>query len=170
MDPFGLERIKSTYVAGIGIAFGNPYKLGTQRYKDWNNFIEMIQAGEIPGGRKVPNIRGNRSYQILINALNSKGVGKLAVENMYKFFELPFGKSIKNSVQKTNGKYNGASVWKVIDKHSGNPYLKKGDRFYIDTESFDHIEVFDKRGRVKAVLDMNGNYIEAKTKKNNSNF
>lgn len=60
---------------------------------------------------------------------------------MSKFFELPFGKSIKNSVQKTNGKYNGASVWKVTDKHSGNPYLKKGDRLYIDTESFDHIEV-----------------------------
>ncbi|MDA7027114.1 hypothetical protein PJ311_10885, partial [Bacillus sp. CLL-7-23] len=90
--------------------------------------------------------------------------GTVVVENMSKFFKLPFGKSIKNSVKKTNGTYNGATVWKVIDKHSGSPYLNKGDRFYIDTESFDHLEVFDKRGRARFVLDMNGNVIEAKTK------
>ncbi len=68
----GLERTESTYVAGIG---SNPYKPGTQRYKDWNNLIEMIQDGEMPGGRKVPNINGNRSYQTLVNAFNGKGAG-----------------------------------------------------------------------------------------------
>ncbi|MDK2600344.1 filamentous hemagglutinin [Bacillus stercoris] len=45
-----------------------------------------------------------------------------------------------------------------------NPYLKKGDRFYLDNLHKDHLEVFDKRGNLRVVLNLDGTLNEAKTK------
>ena len=42
--------------------------------------------------------------------------------------------------------------------------LKKGDIFYLDKAEKDHLEVFNKRGKAKMVLDLDGNLHVTKTK------
>ncbi|MBR8661825.1 hypothetical protein KDN35_19610 [Brevibacillus sp. NL20B1] len=50
-----------------------------------------------------------------------------------------------------------------MDKKVQNPYLKKGDGFYLDSLHYDHIEVVDSRGKVKAVLNLDGTLNVSKT-------
>ena len=44
----------------------------------------------------------------------------------------------------------------------GDVDLKKGDHFYLDKLHGDHVEVFNKRGKIKEVLDFGGNRLENK--------
>ncbi|PGA71757.1 hypothetical protein COL87_11330 [Bacillus pseudomycoides] len=83
---------------------------------------------------------------------------------MKDFFEDGFGNEIERKVSKTSKKYQGQTVYKV-DKKVDNPHLKKGDQFYLDNLHKDHIEVFDKQGNFRAVLDLDGNINIDKTKK-----
>lgn len=41
--------------------------------------------------------------------------------------------------------------------------IKKGDQFYLDGQHKDHLELFDKRGNFKAVLNLDGTINQAKT-------
>ena len=43
-------------------------------------------------------------------------------------------------------------------------YLKKSDQFYLDGQHKNHLEVFDRRGNFKFVLNLDGTLNEAKTK------
>ncbi|PEA54982.1 cytosolic protein [Bacillus pseudomycoides] len=95
---------------------------------------------------------------------SSGGKSVKQVENMKDFFENGFGNEIKSKVSKTSKKYQGQTVYKV-DKKVDNPYLKKGDQFYLDNLHKDHIEVFDKQGNFRAVLNLDGNINIEKTKK-----
>ena len=45
-----------------------------------------------------------------------------------------------------------------------NDYLKKGDHFYLDAMHMDHIEVFDKFGNFKTILNLDGTVNIAKVK------
>ncbi|CAH1057236.1 hypothetical protein PAECIP111894_03394 [Paenibacillus pseudetheri] len=86
----------------------------------------------------------------------------LKANNMSEFFKLNFGSSLKNSSQKTSSIVKGATVYTVTGK-TGNGYLKKGDQYYLDTLHYDHIEVFDSRNKVKAVLNLDGSFNAKKT-------
>ncbi|MFB5759850.1 polymorphic toxin-type HINT domain-containing protein [Paenibacillus medicaginis] len=86
----------------------------------------------------------------------------LKANNMSEFFKLDFGTSLKNLSQKTSTVVKGATVYKVTRK-TGNDYLKKGDQYYLDTLHHDHMEVFDSRGKVKAVLNLDGSFNAKKT-------
>ncbi len=79
---------------------------------------------------------------------NSKAVG-----NMSEFLESDFGQEIGNSLQKTKKRYDGQSVYKVTENIGE---LKKGDQIYLDGLHKDHLEIFDKRGRLKDVLNLDG--------------
>ena len=59
----------------------------------------------------------------------------------------------------------GQSVYRADDNMGNN--IKKGDLYYLDGQHKNHIEVFDKTGRAKAVLNLNGSYNEQKTKGSN---
>lgn len=93
----------------------------------------------------------------------TKGVGNLKVNNMSEFFKNNFGEGIKNSVTKTKNQFQGQNIYEVTQKID-NPYLKKGDKFYLDNLHKDHIEVFDKRGNLRALLNLDGTLNEVKTK------
>lgn len=86
----------------------------------------------------------------------------LKANDMSEFFKLDFGSSLKNLSQKTSSVVKGATVYKVTGK-TGNNYLKKGDQYYLDTLHHDHMEVFDGRGKVKAVLNLDGTFNAIKT-------
>ena len=77
-----------------------------------------------------------------------------AVNNMSEFFETDFGKKIRGSLRKTKKQYDGQSVYEVMKKVDRN--LRKGDYLYLDGLHMDHFEVFDKRGNLKSVLNLDG--------------
>ncbi|MCV6805419.1 hemagglutinin repeat-containing protein, partial [Achromobacter ruhlandii] len=87
---------------------------------------------------------------------------KDAVENMAAIFERPgFGGEIKNNSQRTSQHYHGMTVYKANDDIGG--YIKKGDNFYLDKRHKDHIEVFDRHGNFKVVLNLDGSINDSKT-------
>ncbi|MGX5808052.1 hemagglutinin [Streptococcus gordonii] len=81
---------------------------------------------------------------------------------MQEFFETDFGEQLKKSVRKTKIYYDGQAIYEVVDKSI--PGLKKGDQIYLDGAHKDHIEVFDKRGRFKKVMNLDGSVNDIKTK------
>lgn len=76
-----------------------------------------------------------------------------SVDNMNEFFESDFGSELKNNSSKTKKRVDGQNVYKV-DKKTGN--LKKGDQVYLDGLHKDHLEVFDKNGNLRTVLNLDG--------------
>ncbi|HHR3205574.1 VENN motif pre-toxin domain-containing protein [Yersinia enterocolitica] len=87
-----------------------------------------------------------------------------AVGNMAEFFKKTgFGSEIKEISKKTSKLYQGQSVY-LANKPVGD-YIQKGDQFYLDAKHKDHIEVFDSTGtKVRAVLNLDGSFNDAKTK------
>lgn len=83
---------------------------------------------------------------------------------MNEFFDIGFGKTIKDSLVKSKARYDGQSIYKVVNK-TDNPYLKKGYGIYLDALHKDHLEVIDKSGKVKYVLNLDGTLNLNKTKK-----
>ena len=82
---------------------------------------------------------------------------------MNEFFDTTdFGKLLKSNSIKLNQKYNGASIYKVDSKI--NEYLRKGYHYYLDKLHYDHLEVYDERGFVKFVLNLDGKLNDKKTK------
>ncbi|OCY34606.1 hypothetical protein BFR75_02585 [Acinetobacter pittii] len=73
-----------------------------------------------------------------------------------------FSESLNNSLQKTAKRYQGQSVYKVNTEV--NSYITKGDQLYLDGLHKDHFEVFDKQGRFKAVVNLDGSYNSSKSK------
>nr|WP_254842512.1 hypothetical protein [Serratia marcescens] len=104
-------------------------------------------AGIILPGKKVPHTP------------NAGAVG-----NMSEFLKQPgFGSEIKELSKKTSKQYQGQSVYQA-NKPVGD-YTQKGDQFYLDAKHKDHIEVFDSTGtKVRAVLNLDGSFNDAKTK------
>ena len=80
------------------------------------------------------------------------------IENMEKFFLTEFGKKIYLYVERTKKVFQGQTVYRVIKNIPGT-LLKKGYQFYLDNFHKDHLEVFDKQGFAKTVIDLNGNVI-----------
>ncbi|CAI0889464.1 hemagglutinin repeat-containing protein [Serratia entomophila] len=106
-----------------------------------------LVAGIILPGKKVPHTP------------NAGAVG-----NMSEFLKQPgFGSEIKELSKKTSKQYQGQSVYQA-NKPVGD-YIQKGDQFYLDAKHKDHIEVFDSTGtKVRAVLNLDGSFNDAKTK------
>ncbi|MFL0248845.1 hypothetical protein ACJDT4_00300 [Clostridium neuense] len=86
------------------------------------------------------------------------------INNMNEFFETSFGSSVKNDIVKTKNKFQGQPIYEVTKKVD-NQYLKKGDKIYLDNLHKDHLEVFDKKGNAKAVLNLDGTLNYEKTEK-----
>ncbi|WP_244220233.1 hypothetical protein [Rahnella variigena] len=87
---------------------------------------------------------------------------KGAVGNMGELLNQPgFGSDIKVNTQKSSQQYQGQSIYKAKGDIGDN--IKKGDQFYLDGQHKDHLELFDKRGNFKAVLNLDGTINQAKT-------
>ncbi len=75
------------------------------------------------------------------------------VNNMNEFFDLPFGSLLKGISSRTGRTYQSVPIFQATKK-SG--HFKKGDYYYLDKQHGDHIEVFDKNGNFKTVLNLDG--------------
>ncbi|MGE6630637.1 ribonuclease YeeF family protein [Bacillus sp. NPDC077027] len=139
-----------------------------------NGFSEAI-IGRDMFGNKISKEQQEASMNAALGMLLPFGVkgfhGKMGVKsnvkpvsNMNEFFDKEFGKSISNSLSKSKVKYDGQSIYKVETK-TNNQYLKKGYGVYLDALHKDHLEVIDKTGNVKYVLNIDGTLNTDKTKK-----
>ncbi|MGE7893262.1 hypothetical protein ACQKNG_07635 [Bacillus cereus] len=80
----------------------------------------------------------------------------LKVSKIQEFFELnEFGKMLKRTTTKTKIQYDGQSIYRINQKIQHNS-INKNDGFYLDNLHKDHIEVIDKQGIVKIVLNLDG--------------
>ena len=80
---------------------------------------------------------------------------------MNEFFQTEFGQKLEKSLRKTSRKYRGQTVYEVVDK--GIDGLKKGDLVYLDGLHKDHLEVFNRNGRISQVLNLDGTRNLSKT-------
>ncbi|WP_227989411.1 hypothetical protein, partial [Streptococcus ruminantium] len=132
-------------------------------------------GGSSVGGTTLREVGQNvkKSLDNLVNYFKKNGdeVGKRtekgtkgtkAVGNMSEFLDSDFGQELRDSLQKTSKRYDGQRVYKVIE-NIGN--LKKGDQIYLDELYKDHLEVFNKNGKVKSVLNLDGSINFEKTRK-----
>ncbi len=114
--------------------------------------LDNVQA-DIIAGAAAAAFGGISKYQ------PNKG----AIGNMGEFFKQPgFGSQMKDNTQKTSQIFQGQSVYQA--KKPVGDYIAKGDKYYLDGLHKDHIEVFDSKGKVKAVLNIDGSFNDAKTK------
>ncbi|WP_314726110.1 VENN motif pre-toxin domain-containing protein [Serratia plymuthica] len=119
--------------------------------------VEAIGLGAAVGGKALAALgvigkAGKQPYEP-----NQGSVG-----NMSEFLKQPgFGSQIKNTTQKSSQQYQGQSVYKATGDIG--EYIKKGDQFYLDGQHKNHLEVFDKRGDFRAVLNLDGSINQAKT-------
>lgn len=88
----------------------------------------------------------------------------IKAENISELFKKKYGSILKNILHKTSTVFKVATVNQITGRENNN-YLKKCYNFYLDTQYYDHIEVFDKRGKVKAVLNLDENLNSKKTDK-----
>ena len=109
-----------------------------------DDFADRIQQISVDHKQKIVAFEGRGGGRPLPTPVN----------NMQEFFETDFGEQLKKSVRKTKRQYDGQTIYEVVDKSI--PGLKKGDQVYLDGVHKDHIEVFDKRGRFKKVINLDG--------------
>ena len=88
--------------------------------------------------------------------VRAAGKSTKPVENMSEFFSGNFGSVLKNSSSKISRSIQGQSVFKVSDKIPGFKKLRRGDHFYLDGMHKNHLEVFDKKGNIRRVLNLDG--------------
>ncbi|HGL4531305.1 TPA: contact-dependent inhibition toxin CdiA [Enterobacter roggenkampii] len=125
-------------------------KVSEALQKDYG--LDAIQA-DIVAGAAAAAFGGVSKYQ------PNKG----AIGNMGEFFKQPgFGSQMKDNAQKTSQIFQGQSIYQA--KKPVGDYIAKGDKYYLDGLHKDHIEVFDSKGKVKAVLNIDGSFNDAKTK------
>ncbi|MCC2931916.1 ribonuclease YeeF family protein [Bacillus sp. LBG-1-113] len=147
----GLESIPNPFAKELLLASDVPINVLNLQKSGQDTIQQIKKSFDLDHGSK-----GNTNSSKVTSEAKS-------VSNMKEFFNDGFGKSIKNNVTKTKNQFQGQSIYEV-NKKLDNPYLKKGDRFYLDNLHKDHLEVFDKRGNLRVVLNLDGTLNEVKTK------
>ena len=92
----------------------------------------------------------SQAYKDMVEFTTGDGVRKAKID----YYTCLLYTSLKSSVRKTKRQYDGQTIYEVVDKRI--PGLKKGDQLYLDGLHKDHIEVFDKRGRFRKVINLDG--------------
>ncbi|MEB3754984.1 hypothetical protein [Acinetobacter sp. MD2(2019)] len=77
------------------------------------------------------------------------------------FKQAGFGDVLGNNVSKTSKNIQGQTVYKVNSNINSN--LRKGDQVYLDGQHKNHLEVFDGKGKIKSVLNLDGSVNQKKT-------
>jgi filamentous hemagglutinin len=129
------------------------------------------------GGNQLDGQQGDTSYTNPVHQLNpgnmysegaSTGVTGYtpnagSVGNMKEFLQQPgFGNQIQSDTRKTSQQYQGQSIYQATGDIGS--VIKRGDQIYLDGQHKNHLEVFDKKGGLKYVLNLDGSINDAKTK------
>lgn len=148
MDSIGNQRQPAFALAGDGNV-NLPKSNVSTKIDDYADRIQQISV----------------DHKQKIAAFEGRGGGRsipTPVNNMQEFFETDFGEQLKSSVRKTKKRYDGQTIYEVVDKSI--PGLKKGDQIYLDGMHKDHLEVFKSNGEFKKVINIDGTINKMKTK------
>ncbi|WP_018981305.1 hypothetical protein, partial [Saccharibacter floricola] len=108
------------------------------------------------GGAGAGAIIGGGGKKILTAGEKESERETRKVDSLTKLFEEEgFGQDLKENTVKTRGREKGANIYKVTKKMP-QYNLQKNDYIYLDTKHYDHIEVFNGRGKGKHVLNLDG--------------
>lgn len=132
--------------------------------KGLKNRLQQLPDRHDTFTNQIDHVRDLIQQSSIEEPITGNGNAINPVSNMNEFFKIDFGKSIINSISKTKFSYDGQSIYKVTQKID-NKYLKKGYGIYLDALHYDHLEVIDKKGIVKYVLNLDGTLNLDKTKK-----
>ncbi|WP_447766162.1 hemolysin BL-binding protein, partial [Enterobacter asburiae] len=181
----GLQTAYANRLGELGDKLHNTGNLTTEEKQEWAYLQAVLPQLEADRNAAIRNALmsgdSNEAKQLAVNSLaqtigtSAAGIaaginkgGKYqpnhgAVGNMNEFLKQPgFGSDVKNTAQKSSQQYQGQSVYKATGDIGD--YIKKGDQFYLDGQHKNHIEVFDKRGNFRVVLNLDGTINESKTK------
>jgi filamentous hemagglutinin len=149
MTPGQRAHLAQAYEQGDGNAVGRI--MGEQVF----NILTSVDTGGMASGIKL--VKAGEKVE------DAAKVGKYApVGNMGNFLKSEgFGNELSGVVQKTSKIYDGQSVYEAQEKLG--EYIKKNDQIYLDPMHKDHIEVFDKNGNFRWVLNLDGTPNPAKT-------
>jgi len=130
-------------LTGAGVGLGS---LGIGLWQKWNNQKELKFA-------QIDNEVSQACHGGAPQDPNDRDGNK--VNNMEEFFKTSFGKKIEKSLEKTNKRYQGQTIYKVNEKipECG---LRKGDQLYLDNLHKDHLEVFNRNNKLKTILNLDG--------------
>ncbi|MET1250187.1 T7SS effector LXG polymorphic toxin [Sporolactobacillus sp. STCC-11] len=132
--------------------------------KGLRNKLQQLPDRNDPLSNQIDHVRDLIQQASIKKHITGNGKLVNSVSNMNELFRTDFGKSIINSISKTKINYDGQSIYKITQKVD-NDYLKKGYGIYLDALHHDHLEVIDKKGNVKYVLNLDGTVNIDKTKK-----
>ncbi|MFA6066457.1 MAG: hypothetical protein WC707_04745 [Candidatus Babeliaceae bacterium] len=169
----GKDFIEDAIAIGYAVVDNNPYGAGRALATATVDGAKLLQA--VNGfkelkkyhlSRSNPNKTGGSSRSKLGES-ETKNISQSRVDpnqkfTMKDFFNSDIGRELKKESIPTGYIYQGAQIYKVNGKPN-NQYLNKGDQFYLDMLHRNHIEVFDKSGTAKCVLNMDGTLNGLKT-------
>lgn len=126
---------------------------GTLSWDDAKAVIDLVVGTSLNGANKGKALE--KINEIVENGKRVKHTPNTgAVSNMADFFKSnDFGKLLGDTANKTNRQYQGQSIFEVNKK---NGFMSNGDQFYLDGAHKNHLEVFDRNGNFKFVLNLDG--------------
>ena len=148
----------ATTKAGAKKVVDSAKRLDLTELFPYSSKYQVATVGDVPhsvvNGSKLLEDRLMMAEKLTDSGGGLKGQVK-PVSNINEFFDMEFGKTLKSSLSKTNEQYDGQSIYRVSKKTESN-YFKKGYGIYLDGLHKDHLEVIDKTGKVKYVLNLDG--------------
>lgn len=138
MDSIGNQRQPAFALAGDGNVNLPKSNVSTKI----DDFADRIQQISVDHKQKIAAFEGRGGVRSIPTPVN----------NMQEFFETDFGEQLKSSVRKTKKRYDGQTIYEVVDKSI--PGLKKGDQIYLDGMHKDHLEVFSRNGKISQVINL----------------
>ncbi|MDU4093333.1 MAG: hemagglutinin repeat-containing protein, partial [Pantoea sp.] len=142
-----------------GTSLVTPDRFGDQGASNTGN----IEGAPDTGGNSTVTPIAEQNKDDLAYLAGGYVPNKGAVGNMGEFFKQPgFGSQMNDNGRKTSQIYQGQSVYQAKD--AVGDYIAKGDKYYLDGAHKNHLEVFDSKGKVKFVLNLDGSYNDTKTK------
>lgn len=157
-DPTGGKLVIPAQDESKGTSLVTPDQSGGQGANNTGNTDGPISAG----GSSTTTPIAEQNPDDLAYLAGGYEPNKGAVGNMGEFFnQSGFGSQMNDNARKTSQIYQGQSVYQA--KGTVGDYIAKGDKYYLDGAHKNHLEVFDSKGKVKAVLNLDGSYNDTKT-------
>ncbi|WP_447768673.1 hemagglutinin repeat-containing protein [Pseudomonas kilonensis] len=139
---------------------GEPYVVASEFLI--NAVLGGVKSLGIKGGERVLSVAGKGAGGERPPTPNRTPITK--IDKMEDLFNQPgFGRELFEGVRKTSKIFQGQSVFKAENRIGKN--IRKGDQIYLDNLHNDHLEVFDRFGDVRFVLNLDGSINADKTKK-----
>jgi len=157
-DLTGGKRVNPFHDENKGMSLVTPDRSGEQALDNTGNTDGLPDTGGNTTVTPIPaQNRDDFAYLAEDFEPNKNSAGKMG--ELLK--QHGFGNTVKGNTQKTDQQCQGQSICKATDNIGD--YIKKEDQFYLGGLHKDHIEIFDKRGNFRAVLNLDGSVNERKT-------